>query len=54
MAREHGRDGRQRVERAFSLSRMVERYNRLYTELLGFDPAGSGEARASSREPAQG
>jgi glycosyltransferase involved in cell wall biosynthesis len=30
----HGRAGRQRVERRFSLERMVEQYDRLYGELI--------------------
>ncbi len=35
LAREHGRDGRARVERQFSLDYMVQRYESLYLSLLG-------------------
>ena len=34
MARQHGRAGRQVVERSFSLERMVEEYHRLYSALI--------------------
>jgi sugar transferase (PEP-CTERM/EpsH1 system associated) len=42
LRRRHGEEGRQRIEREFSLQRMVERYTSLYDEVLGLGgPAGS-------------
>jgi len=48
MARRHGRAGRQVVERDFSLDRMVERYDHLYSEVLKRDRA----ATTATHEPA--
>ena len=53
-ARQHGRAGRDRVERGFSLDRMVERYSVLYSNILGLDRAESAPAGRVPREPAQG
>jgi sugar transferase (PEP-CTERM/EpsH1 system associated) len=54
IARQHGGAGRARVERGFSLDRMVERYDVLYSNILGLDCAESASARRSPRESAQG
>jgi sugar transferase (PEP-CTERM/EpsH1 system associated) len=48
VARRHGRAGRQVVERKFSLDRMVERYHRLYSNLL---PRPSHETPATTQTP---
>jgi sugar transferase (PEP-CTERM/EpsH1 system associated) len=44
----HGRAGRQRVERKFSLEHMVEQYHDLYTELLHRCPASVPAVQAQS------
>ncbi len=48
LAERHGRAGRQRVERKFSLERMVEQYHGLYTELLHRPAARAPAAHAES------
>ena len=40
-ARCHGKAGRQRVEQWFSLERMVERYHRMYSQMLSPSASGS-------------
>jgi sugar transferase (PEP-CTERM/EpsH1 system associated) len=47
----HGRAARQRVERRFSLERMVEQYERLYTELVDRSVAGVAKVGAASSPP---
>ncbi len=48
----HGRAGRARAERSFSLERMVERYHRLYASLAAPRAAGTpAPAAASGRGP---
>ena len=47
-ARRHGRTGRQLVERRFSLDRMVERYHRLYSELLRNRISAASETHATA------
>ncbi|MGH8799736.1 MAG: TIGR03088 family PEP-CTERM/XrtA system glycosyltransferase [Casimicrobiaceae bacterium] len=49
LARDHGRAGRRRVERRFSLERMVEDYDRVYTGLLR---ARTSEPSTVARAPA--
>jgi len=52
LADAHGRAGRARAERNFSLDRMVERYHRLYERLAAPRAAGSpATAAASGRGP---
>jgi glycosyltransferase involved in cell wall biosynthesis len=48
MAERHGRAGRQRAERRFSLERMVEQYDGLYTELISRRAARLPGAHAQS------
>jgi len=43
-ARSHGRAGRDRAARQFSLERMVEQYHALYTELLHHHPLPEADA----------
>lgn len=55
LARQHGQAARRRVERRFSLERMVEDYDRVYTGLLRTRPAErSGTAAAAARPRARG
>lgn len=50
-ARRHGGAGRRRAESRFSLERMVERYHRLYTEVLRKRAIDRAEAHAEARGP---
>jgi sugar transferase (PEP-CTERM/EpsH1 system associated) len=55
LAREHGQAARRRVERRFSLERMVEDYDRVYAGLLRTRAAErAGTAAASARPRARG
>jgi sugar transferase (PEP-CTERM/EpsH1 system associated) len=47
----HGRAARQRVERRFSLERMVDQYERLYSELVLRSAAGVAKVGAASSRP---
>ncbi|MEO8567116.1 MAG: glycosyltransferase, partial [Betaproteobacteria bacterium] len=50
LARRHGQAGRRRVERRFSLERMVEDYDRVYAGLLReHRPVRSGATTAAPR-----
>ncbi|MEP7183698.1 MAG: TIGR03088 family PEP-CTERM/XrtA system glycosyltransferase [Betaproteobacteria bacterium] len=53
-ARRHGRSGRQLVLKHFSLERMVERYHRLYTNLLPQRAFGSPAPTTTSRSGTHG
>lgn len=48
LAREHGREGRDRVARQFSLDYMVHRYQSLYTSLLAGHPVARGGLKTTS------
>jgi len=50
-AKRHGRAGRQRAESRFSLERMVERYHRLYSELVREGAAGHAAPHAAAQRP---
>lgn len=54
LAREHGEAARRRVERRFSLERMVEDYDRVYSGLLQARRAGVSDTTAAARPRAQG
>ena len=54
LAREHGEAARRRVERRFSLERMVEDYDRVYSGLLRARRAGVSGTSAAARPRAQG
>ena len=49
-ARRHGWAGRERVERHFSVERMVERYHLLYTDLIRAQGADAPNPRASASQ----
>ena len=50
LARQHGQAGRRRIERRFSLERMIDDYDRVYTGLLrAHQPARSAAATAAPR-----
>ena len=46
-ARRHGRAGRQRVERQFSLDRMAAEYDKLYGRMLAGRTGSTASARAA-------
>jgi sugar transferase (PEP-CTERM/EpsH1 system associated) len=54
LARQHGQAARRRVERQFSLERMVDDYDRVYTGLLQTRRAGRSGAAAAAHTRAQG
>ena len=51
MARQHGRAGRQVVERRFSLERMVEEYHRLYGALIRHGASDASVTRPAAPGP---
>ncbi len=53
-ARRHGRSGRQHVERQFSLDRMVQRYERLYLDLLRVPARGPAGRPSAPHGAAKG
>jgi glycosyltransferase involved in cell wall biosynthesis len=46
----HGQAGRARVERTFSVDRMVERYHRLYLGLVADSPTSRSRADTLTRQ----
>ena len=50
-AKHHGRAARQRAESRFSLERMVERYHRLYSELVREGAVSQAAPRAAAQGP---
>jgi len=50
-AKHHGRAARQRAESRFSLERMVERYHRLYSELVREGAVSHAAPRAAAQGP---
>jgi hypothetical protein len=51
MGAHHGRAARQRVERRFSLERMVDQYEHVYTELVLRSAAGAAKVGVASSRP---